>query len=45
METIEEDNEFFELGNEVCGDEQVWVALEDYAQRNAAACFYFCELI
>ena len=37
METIEEDDEFFELGDEVCGDKEVWAALEDYAQRNAAA--------
>jgi hypothetical protein len=37
METLDEDDEFFELGNEVCGDEKVWTALEDYAKRNAAA--------
>jgi hypothetical protein len=37
METLEEDDEFFELGDEVCGDEKVWTALEDYAKRNAGA--------
>jgi hypothetical protein len=37
METLEEDSEFFELGNEVCGDEKVWSNLEDYAKRNAAS--------
>jgi Domain of unknown function (DUF4375) len=37
METLEEDSEFFELGNEVCGDEKVWAALEAYAKTNAAA--------
>ena len=36
METLEEDAEFFELGNQVCGDETVWSALEDYARKNAA---------
>lgn len=37
METLEEDCEFVELGNEVCGDEKVWSNLEEYAKRNAAS--------
>lgn len=37
METLSEDSEFFELGNEVCGDEKVWSNLEDYVKRNATA--------
>jgi hypothetical protein len=37
MEALEEEDEFSELGNEVCGDEKVWLALEDYAKRNATA--------
>ena len=37
METLQEDDGFFELGDEVCGDEKVWLALEDYAKKNAAA--------
>ena len=36
MESLEEDDDFFELGNQVCGDETVWAALEDYVQKNAA---------
>jgi hypothetical protein len=35
MEFLEEDHEFFELGNQVCGDEAVWAALEEYANKNA----------
>ena len=37
METLEEESEFFELGNEVCGDEKVWADLETYAKTNAAS--------
>jgi hypothetical protein len=37
METLDEDSEFFELGNEVCGDEKVWTDLEAYAKTNAAS--------
>jgi len=37
METLEEDSEFVELGNEVCGDETVWSNLEQYVKRNAAS--------
>lgn len=37
METLDEDDDFFELGNEVCGDENVWSNLEEYAERNAAS--------
>ena len=35
METLEEENEFFALGDEVCGDKQVWTALQEYAKKNA----------
>jgi hypothetical protein len=35
MDSLEENDEFFELGDEVCGDKKVWTALEDYAQKNA----------
>ncbi len=37
METLGEESEFFELGNEVCGDEKVWTDLEAYAKANAAS--------
>ena len=37
MEMLDEDNEFFELGNQVCGDEKVWSDLENYAKKNAAS--------
>jgi len=37
METLEEESEFFELGNKVCGDEKVWADLEAYAKTNAAS--------
>ncbi len=37
METLDEDSEFFELGNEVCGDEKVWTDLEAYATTHAAS--------
>ena len=36
MDSLEENAELFELGNQVCGDESVWAALEDYAQKNSA---------
>jgi Domain of unknown function (DUF4375) len=37
METLDENDEFFQWGNEVCGDESVWRSLEEYARRNAAS--------
>ena len=37
METLEEDSEFFRWGDEVCGNEEVWRNLEEYAKRNAAS--------
>jgi len=37
METLEEGSEFFELGDEVCGDKKVWSDLEAYAKTNAAS--------
>jgi hypothetical protein len=37
MESLDEHDEFFELGDEVCGDETVWAALEEYAKTNAAS--------
>jgi hypothetical protein len=37
METLEEESEFFELGDQVCGDKKVWADLESYAKTNAAS--------
>src|SRR5262249_28323099 len=37
METLDEEDEFFQLGDEVCGDEKVWSALKDYAKKNSAS--------
>jgi hypothetical protein len=37
MEGLDEEAEFFKLGDDVCGDKQIWVALEAYAKKNAAA--------
>lgn len=37
MESLKEGHEFFELGNEICGDQAVWTALEEYAKANAAS--------
>lgn len=35
MDSLEESHEMFELGNQVCGDETIWSALEAYAKQNA----------
>jgi hypothetical protein len=37
MESLGEGHEFFELGDQVCGDETVWATLEEYAKKNAAS--------
>lgn len=37
METLEENSEFFEFGNEVCGDEKVWRDLAQYVEKNATS--------
>lgn len=37
METLNEDNEFFVLGDKVCGDKHIWFALEEYARKNASS--------
>jgi hypothetical protein len=37
MDSLEESHEIFELGNQVCGDEAIWLALERYVNKNAAA--------
>jgi len=37
MDSLDEHDAFFELGDEVCGDKSVWSALEDYAKKNAAS--------
>ena len=36
MESLNEEHEFFQLGDEVCGDKKIWSALEDYAKKNSA---------
>jgi Domain of unknown function (DUF4375) len=36
MESLNEEHEFFQLGDEVCGDKKIWSALEDYTKKNAA---------
>ena len=36
MESLDEEHEFFQLGDEVCGDKRIWSALEEYATKNAA---------
>jgi hypothetical protein len=35
MESLKEEDEFFELGFQVCCDESVWVAMDEYAFKNA----------
>jgi hypothetical protein len=37
MDSLDELHDFFALGYEVCGDETVWAAMEDYARSNAEA--------
>lgn len=37
MDSLDESHEFFELGDQVCGDEGIWVALERYATQHAAS--------
>lgn len=37
MNSLGESHELFELGDQVCGDESVWTALEQYAKKNAQA--------
>lgn len=37
MDSLEDSHEIFELGDQVCGDEKVWSALEEYAQNHASA--------
>ena len=34
MESLDESNEFFEHGNQVCGDERVWQLLEGYVRNH-----------
>jgi hypothetical protein len=36
MESLDEEHEFFQLGDEVCGDKNIWSALEAYSKKNAA---------
>jgi len=40
MDSLEEDHEMFELGDQVCVDKTVWSNLEEYARKHAAS-FYF----
>jgi hypothetical protein len=37
MESLDESSELFSLGMAVCGDERVWVLMEEYVKQNAAA--------
>lgn len=37
MDGLKEDDEFFLLGDAVCGDETIWQLLDAYVQKNAAA--------
>ena len=36
MDGLKEDDEFFLLGDAVCGDETIWQLLDAYVQKNAA---------
>ena len=36
MESLDEEHEFFRLGEEVCGDKTIWSAMEEYVKKNAA---------
>ena len=35
MDSLDEEDELFLLGNEVCGDERVWLLLGDYVRAHA----------
>ena len=37
LETLDEDSEFVQWGDDVCGDENVWRNLEEYVIGNAAS--------
>ncbi|HEX3471648.1 MAG TPA: DUF4375 domain-containing protein [Silvibacterium sp.] len=37
MDSLNESDKFFELGDEVCGDESIWTAMEEYAVKHAAS--------
>ena len=37
MDGIKEDDEFFLLGNAVCGDESIWQLLDAYVQKHSDA--------
>jgi hypothetical protein len=36
MDSLEESHKMFELGDQVCGDRSIWLALERSVNRNAA---------
>jgi len=37
MDSLDESDEFFQLGDEVCGDKSIWTAMEEYARENSVA--------
>lgn len=37
MDTLDESDEMFELGDKVCGDERIWQLMEEYVVRNSEA--------
>jgi Domain of unknown function (DUF4375) len=37
MDSLDESNEFFALGDEVCGDETIWTSMDEYARKNAGS--------
>lgn len=35
MDSLPESHEFFELGDQVCGDERIWSLMEEYVRKHA----------
>ena len=36
MDSLDENSEFFALGYEVCGDDGVWMLMEEYVKANSS---------